>query len=141
MNAVDFTKLSHSQALEHLRSAQDKVTVCFERRPETSSSESPVLYQDLTVTLGKKAGKGLGLSLVGRRDGPGVFISALVPGGVAENTGKLVQGDQIIKVNDKDLSNATQVTRQSASSLSSPGDIYRTLLWLISRWQWVTLSW
>ena len=109
MNAVDFTKLSHSQALEHLRSAQDKVTVCFDRRPEASSPES-VLYQDVTVTLGKKAGKGLGLSLVGRRDGPGVFISALVPGGVAENTGKLVQGDQIIKVNDKDLSSATQVT-------------------------------
>ena len=128
MNAVDFTKLTHSQALDQLRSAQDKVTVCFERRPETSSSESSVLYQDLTVTLGKKAGKGLGLSLVGRRDGPGVFISALVPGGVADNTGKLVQGDQIIKVNDKDLSNATQVTGQSAFSLSRSGDIYRTLL-------------
>ena len=112
MNAVDFTKLSHSQALEQLRSAQDKVTLCFERRPEASSQEAgeSVLYQDLTVTLGKKAGKGLGLSLVGRRDGPGVFISALVSGGVAENTGKLVQGDQIIKVNDKDLSEATQVT-------------------------------
>ena len=109
VNAVDFTKLTHSQALEQLRSAQDKVTVCFERRPEASSPE-PVLYQEVTVTLGKKAGKGLGLSLVGRRDGPGVFISALVPGGVAENTGKLVQGDQIIKVNDRDLSNATQVT-------------------------------
>ena len=105
MNAADFSQLSHSQALEQLRTAQDRVTLCFER-----VSQEKVLYQDLTVTLGKKAGKGLGLSLVGRRDGPGVFISALVPGGVADNTGKLVQGDQIIKVNDKDLSNATQVT-------------------------------
>ena len=108
VNAADFSQLSHSQALEQLRTAQDRVTLCFER-----VSQEKVLYQDLTVTLGKKAGKGLGLSLVGRRDGPGVFISALVPGGVAENTGKLVQGDQIIKVNDKDLSNATQVTLTS----------------------------
>ena len=109
VNTVDFTKLSHSQALDQLRAAQDKVTICFERRAEASSPES-VLYQDLSVTLSKRAGKGLGLSLVGRRDGPGVFISALVPGGLAEQTGQLVQGDQIIKVNHKDLSNATQVT-------------------------------
>jgi hypothetical protein len=33
---------------------------------------------ELTVTLAKKAGRGLGLSVVGRRDGPGVFVSALV---------------------------------------------------------------
>ena len=119
VNAVDFTQLSHSQALEQLRSAQDRVNITFERRPGSSGQESSesLLYQDLTVTLGKKAGKGLGLSLVGRRDGPGVFISALVPGGVAENTGKLVQGDQIIKVNDRDLSNATQVTILPRSQL------------------------
>ena len=118
VNAVDFTKLSHSQALDQLRAAQDKVTLYFERRPEASSPES-VLYQDLTVTLGKRAGKGLGLSLVGRRDGPGVFISALVPGGLAENTGQLVQGDQIIKVNQRDLSNATQVTSHQPASQSA----------------------
>ena len=65
---------------------------------------------DLTVTLAKKPGKGLGLSVVGRRDGPGVFISALVAGGIAEQNGQLQQGDQIIKVNQADLSNATQVS-------------------------------
>ena len=36
------------------------------------------LYQEVTVSLIKKSGKGLGLSVVGRRDGPGVFVSALV---------------------------------------------------------------
>ena len=36
------------------------------------------LFQDQEITLNKKAGKGLGISLVGRRDGPGVFVSALV---------------------------------------------------------------
>ena len=66
------------------------------------------------MTLVRKPGKGLGLSVVGRRDGPGVFISALVAGGVAEEAGKLSHGDQIIKVNDSDLTNATQVTQATS---------------------------
>lgn len=67
-------------------------------------------YEDLSVTLVRRPGKGLGLSVVGRRDGPGVYISALVPGGVAEAGGQLSQGDQIIRVNERDLTNATQVS-------------------------------
>ena len=66
-------------------------------------------YEDLTITVVRRPGKGLGLSVVGRRDGPGVYISALVPGGVAEAGGQLCQGDQIIRVNDRDLTNSTQV--------------------------------
>ena len=45
-------------------------------RPEDGGPES--LYEDLEVCLPKKAGKGLGLSVVGRRAGTGVFISDLV---------------------------------------------------------------
>jgi hypothetical protein len=36
------------------------------------------LYQDIAVEFMKKPGKGLGLSVVGRRDGNGVFISDMV---------------------------------------------------------------
>ena len=36
-----------------------------------------VEYQDITVTLVRKPGKGLGLSVVGRRDGPGRLLSLL----------------------------------------------------------------
>ena len=35
-------------------------------------------YEDFEVDLPKKSGKGLGLSVVGRRDGCGVFISDMV---------------------------------------------------------------
>ena len=35
-------------------------------------------FKDLQVELVKKPGKGLGLSLVGRRDGSGVFVSDIV---------------------------------------------------------------
>ena len=35
-------------------------------------------FQDIVVTLSKSPGRGLGLSVVGRRDGCGVFISDMV---------------------------------------------------------------
>ena len=40
--------------------------------------ETSDIYQDTDVELIKKPGKGLGLSVVGRRDGNGVFISDMV---------------------------------------------------------------
>ena len=52
-----------------------QVVLHIERKEETAPEN---IYQDISVTLIKKSGKGLGLSVVGRRDGPGVFISALV---------------------------------------------------------------
>ena len=78
-------------------------------RKEGAKSGDKLETSDITVTLVRKPGKGLGLSVVGRRDGPGVYISALVPGGVAEGAGLLCHGDQIIMVNDRDLTNSTQV--------------------------------
>jgi multiple PDZ domain protein len=45
---------------------------------EPKSGDSSDIYQDLEVELQKKPGKGLGLSVVGRRDGNGVFISDMV---------------------------------------------------------------
>ena len=41
------------------------------------SNESCVC-QDIVVEMQKKPGKGLGLSVVGRKDGKGVFISDMV---------------------------------------------------------------
>ena len=35
-------------------------------------------FEDIAVTLSKSPGRGLGLSVVGRRDGCGVFISDMV---------------------------------------------------------------
>lgn len=89
--------------------------------------DSTDLYQDIEVELLKKPGKGLGLSVVGRRDGNGVFISDMVRkiyvffgyfthffpifkvvGGTAEMNGQLLRGDQIVSVNEADLSEAKQ---------------------------------
>lgn len=67
------------------------------------------MYDLIDVELVKKSGKGLGLSIVGRKNGSGVFISDVVPGGIAELHGGLMKGDMIITVDGKDLKNATQV--------------------------------
>jgi hypothetical protein len=49
-----------------------QVVLHYERGEEAN------IFQDLEVSLNRRPGKGLGLSLVGRRDGVGVFVSALV---------------------------------------------------------------
>ena len=82
------------------------------------SSKEGAGYEDLTITVVRRPGKGLGLSVGGRRDGPGGYISALVPGGVAEAGGALCQGDQILRVNDRDLTHSTQVSGLSHSTIS-----------------------
>ncbi len=84
---------------------------------------------EVKVQLKKKPGKGLGMSLVGRKDGKGVFISDMVtlslfvagdyylktlilslqiPGGAAEASGRIARGDQLMFVEDHDLSQAGQ---------------------------------
>lgn len=66
------------------------------------------MYDIQDVELVKKSGKGLGLSIVGRKNGTGVFISDVVPGGIAEMHGGLMKGDMIISVNGHDLKSASQ---------------------------------
>lgn len=47
------------------------------------------------MDLTKKPGRGLGLSIVGRKNEPGVYVSEVVKGGAAEADGRLMQGDQV----------------------------------------------
>lgn len=69
------------------------------------------MYDLIDVEMVKKSGKGLGLSIVGRKNGSGVFISDVVPGGIAELHGGLMKGDMIITVDGKDLKNSTQARK------------------------------
>ena len=66
-----FKDCTHKDALRALRVTKDKVKIVIDPKRDD-------LYQDLEVELVKKPGKGLGLSVVGRRDGNGVFISDMV---------------------------------------------------------------
>ena len=69
-----FKDCTHKEALQTLRFTKEKaVKIIIDRKKDGTD-----LYQDLQVDLSKKPGKGLGLSVVGRRDGNGVFISDMV---------------------------------------------------------------
>nr|CAD7589270.1 unnamed protein product [Timema genevievae] len=106
VNSEDFRNITHSKALAALRQTPAKVKlVVF--RDELIAKEEDILNV-MEVELVKKPGKGLGLSIVGKKNGPGVFISDVVHGGTAEADGRLMKGDHILAVNGQDLKVATQ---------------------------------
>ncbi|XP_017846468.1 protein lap4 isoform X15 [Drosophila busckii] len=83
------------------------------------------------VVLPKNQGS-LGFSIIGGTDHscvpfgtrePGIFISHIVPGGIASKCGKLRMGDRILKVNDADVSKATH--QDAVLELLKPGDEIR----------------
>ncbi|PAA92173.1 hypothetical protein BOX15_Mlig014573g1, partial [Macrostomum lignano] len=71
----------------------------------------------LTVSLFKRAGKRLGIKLVGKKTCPGLFILGLVPGGLAEMDGRLRRDDRILEINGFDIGDGTQA--QAASIIQS----------------------
>lgn len=97
----DLRNVPHTHALHTLRQTPNRVRLVVHR-------EDDEVYETLDVELIKKKDRGLGLSIVGKKSGPGVFISEVVKGGAAESDGRLVQGDQIISVNGNDLTNSSQ---------------------------------
>lgn len=101
VNSTDITNATHEQALNALRQTSDIVKLLIHRgfyanQQQQSSSKFPFqalsndvnsgcsLIEDesslniLTIELTKKFGKGLGFSIIGRKDGTGVFISHVV---------------------------------------------------------------
>nr|XP_035924761.1 multiple PDZ domain protein isoform X3 [Halichoerus grypus] len=106
VNGIDLRKATHDEAIHVLRQTPPRVRLTL-YRDEAPYKEEDV-YDTLTVELQKKPGKGLGLSIVGKRNDTGVFVSDIVKGGIADADGRLVQGDQILTVNAEDVRHATQ---------------------------------
>ncbi|XP_008055719.1 multiple PDZ domain protein isoform X2 [Carlito syrichta] len=106
VNGIDLRKATHDEAINVLRQTPQRVRLTLSR------DEAPYKEEDvcdtLTIELQKKPGKGLGLSIVGKRNDTGVFVSDIVKGGIADADGRLMQGDQILRVNGEDVRNATQ---------------------------------
>ncbi|XP_047532072.1 protein lap4-like isoform X9 [Vanessa atalanta] len=85
----------------------------------------PLIIEDVTLV---KEGGSLGFSIIGGTDHscvpfggkePGIFISHVVPGGVAARSGKLRMGDRLVKVNGAELPGATH--RDAVQLLLQPG--------------------
>ncbi|ELV12893.1 Multiple PDZ domain protein [Tupaia chinensis] len=118
VNGIDLRKATHDEAINVLRQTPQRVRLTL-YRDETPYKEEDVC-DTLTVELQKKPGKGLGLSIVGKRNDTGVFVSDIVKGGIADTDGRLMQGDQILMVNGEDVRNATQ--EAVAALLKGPTD-------------------
>ncbi|XP_077441094.1 inaD-like protein isoform X2 [Vanacampus margaritifer] len=129
VNGVDLRRTSHEEAIAALRRPCSKVAMKVLRdggrrprvgeggggrhsRPNASVSDAsrspPCPLDVVAVELRRKAGRGLGISIVGKRSGSGVFISELMRGGAAELDGRLMHGDQILSVDGQDTAHASQ---------------------------------
>ncbi|KAJ8277508.1 hypothetical protein GJAV_G00075930 [Gymnothorax javanicus] len=108
VNGVDLRSAAHEDAIAALRQTPAKVRLTVLRdESQYRDEENLDVFQ---VELQKKPGRGLGLSIVGKRNGAGVFISDVVKGGAADLDGRLMQGDQILCVNREDMREASQET-------------------------------
>ncbi|ESP05488.1 hypothetical protein LOTGIDRAFT_228054 [Lottia gigantea] len=106
VNKVDLRDATHDHAIQVLRQTPPRVGMIVYRDDNQVREED--IYDVFSVELMKRPGKGLGLSIVGKKNDVGVYISDIVKGGVAESDGRLMQGDQILSVNGEDMRNSTQ---------------------------------
>lgn len=106
MNVENLREATHDYAIQVLRQTPPTVNMLVFRDDAHVKEED--IYDIFTVELMKKPGKGLGLSIVGKRNDVGVYISDIVKGGAAESDGRLMQGDQILSVNAEDMRSVTQ---------------------------------
>uniref|UniRef100_A0A0K8RU27 InaD-like protein-like n=1 Tax=Crotalus horridus TaxID=35024 RepID=A0A0K8RU27_CROHD len=106
VNGIDLRNASHEDAITALRQTPPKVQlVVYRDEAHYKDEENLEIFH---VDLQRKMGRGLGLSIVGKRNGSGVFISDIVKGGAADLDGRLIQGDQILSVNGEDVRHASQ---------------------------------
>nr|XP_056722631.1 multiple PDZ domain protein-like [Euleptes europaea] len=106
VNGIDLRNATHDEAINVLRQTPQKVQLTVYRDEAQYKEED--MYDVLSIELQKKPGKGLGLSIVGKRNDTGVFVSDIVKEGIADLDGRLMQGDQILMVNGEDVRNANQ---------------------------------
>uniref|UniRef100_A0A3Q1J1R3 Multiple PDZ domain crumbs cell polarity complex component n=1 Tax=Anabas testudineus TaxID=64144 RepID=A0A3Q1J1R3_ANATE len=106
VNGIDLRSASHDEAINVLRQTPQRVRLTVYRDEAQYKEED--LWDSFTVELHKNPGQGLGLSIVGRRNDTGVFVSDIVKEGLVDADGRLMQGDQILSVNGEDVRSATQ---------------------------------
>ncbi|KAK0394235.1 hypothetical protein QR680_000641 [Steinernema hermaphroditum] len=110
VNGVSLRGVSHDQAISLLRRTPSKVRLLVYRDVELQMSllDPTQIYNIFEMELMKKPGRGLGLSIVGRKNEPGVYVSEVVKGGLAEADSRLMQGDQILAINGQDVTGYMQ---------------------------------
>ncbi|XP_072315432.1 multiple PDZ domain protein isoform X2 [Eucyclogobius newberryi] len=109
--------VTHQQAIGILQSASERVQLTVARGPiprltspvvsrtpssaSTLSAKSSALQHVETIEL-VNDGTGLGFGIVGGKT-TGVIVKTILPGGIADQDGRLRSGDHILRIGDTDL--------------------------------------
>ncbi|CAD5234703.1 unnamed protein product [Bursaphelenchus xylophilus] len=144
--AVDDTVLqnvTHQFAVDTMKSTGNKVTLYY-RRPNTDLEDSVSRSigslshlnvnqpQELTTdprwVVLKKGEGGLGFNIVGGEDGEPIYVSHVIPGGVADISNNVRKGDVLLQVNDTILANATHAAAAAALKRCQPNSNVKLLL-------------
>ncbi|XP_036439310.1 multiple PDZ domain protein [Colossoma macropomum] len=114
VNGIDLRMATHEEALSVLRLSPQRVSLCVYRHPSTHTfhKQATHTHEDMwdlfIVELQLGPGQELGMSIVGKRDDTGIFLSDITNGGVVQLDGRLLLGDQILSVNGEDIRAVTQ---------------------------------
>lgn len=109
VNGENLQQMNHKNVVSALRLAPSPVSLTILREdPEkifTSIEEPSTIFE---VNLVKSFTEYLGLSILGRKDKKGVFVSYVSEDSIAYKEGSIHQGDRILEVNGVNLKKTTQ---------------------------------
>lgn len=119
VNGEDLTMATHYEAQQALcyYSPLCRLTVYREKAEEVRPIEKEEI---LKITLQKTKGKQLGIKLVGKRNGPGVYILNLISQSLAAIDGRLKPDDQVLEINGQDVTYGSQ--EQAAYYIQKSGE-------------------
>ncbi|XP_032880228.1 tyrosine-protein phosphatase non-receptor type 13 isoform X3 [Amblyraja radiata] len=125
VNGVDITSMSHTEAVDFLRSTPDTVTLVIGRVLEIP--EFPIkldMLPDITMTCHEHE---TGLSLAGGSDTPyqTVYISGIAPGSAADTEGSLQPLDLIHHINGVSTYGMTAIEASRTLQNASPAIILK----------------
>jgi C-terminal processing protease CtpA/Prc len=105
VNGTNLEYITHTDAVQTLKNSGKDVELVVQRRTEVSGTPSiengERVVLDITLV---KNDRGLGFSIAGGRGNAhvvgddGIFVTKIIPGGVAEMQGDLATGDRILEV-------------------------------------------
>ncbi|XP_050664899.1 disks large 1 tumor suppressor protein isoform X1 [Leptidea sinapis] len=139
---VNLDNVTHEDAVAALKASGERVVLVLipgprhgQPSPRTSRANTPCPTSSTTNSLRRedvtdsseeariveleKGPQGLGFNIVGGEDGHGIYVSFLLAGGPAERSGLLKRGDQLLAVNEVDITHATH--EQAAKALKGTG--------------------
>ncbi|GAU94334.1 hypothetical protein RvY_06126 [Ramazzottius varieornatus] len=126
INGKDFSKSNDTEAaMDALLQGTDKPIHLRILRDVKTTLQDDDMYQLLEVELAKKAGRGLGLSIIQHQNEKGVFVSEVVKGG--ESEGKVHAQDQILSVNGYDVRDSSQEDAATLLKTAAMGKVHLKL--------------